>query len=75
MSNLDKWEKKHKIYSLNIEFLGEKFLTMSKKDFEKLVDDVREARENARNKKEAVEFGKQITKDVLIPLLIDAAKK
>ena len=71
----NKWEKKHKQHSLSTDYLANRFLTMSNKDFDKFVSEVSEARSSMKSKKEAVEFGKELTKDVLIPLLINSAKK
>lgn len=75
MSNLTKWEKEHQVFSLSSEFLSTKLLTMSDDDFKVFVDGVRKARKAQISNKEAVDFAKELSKDVIIPLIINSAKK
>lgn len=69
------WERKNKTHAIPDEFLALRFLDMSEKDFEDFVSKVRDARAGVKNKKEAVDFAKTLSKDVLIPLLINSATK
>lgn len=68
-SNLDKWESE-KVVSIEADALSQKFLSMSEGDFNKFVTKVREARESEKSKKEALDFAKEISKEVIIPLLL-----